>query len=101
MALSEVRSPAEVLSELVPVRVSDVVLPAATEVVPEIAIDCTVGASTVKVVLSVLLPYVAEMTEVPALTPVARPGVVGLMVALVVLLNQLDEVVRSTIEPSV
>ena len=64
----------DVPSEYVPVAVNCLVRPATTLGFTGVtAIDESVAAVTVKVVFPDLLPDVAVMSDVPAVTPVARP----------------------------
>jgi hypothetical protein len=61
----------------VPVAVNGCVVPAPIEAFPGVtAIDTSTAAVTVSVVEPVMLPSVALMLEVPAVTPVDRPPAV-------------------------
>lgn len=63
------------------------------------AMACRVAGVTVSVMLLVIVPDVAEMTEVPAATPVARP-VVPMLATVVVADDQVTEALTSFVVPS-
>lgn len=63
------------------------------------AMDCRVAGVTVSVMLPVIVPDVAEMTEVPAVTPAARPAVL-MLATVVVAEDQVTEAVTSFVVPS-
>jgi len=89
------------LSVYVPVAVNCGFSPLATlELAGVTAMETSAGPVTVRMVLPVMLPEVAEIVVVPAATAVARPPVA--IVAVVVLDDaQVAVVVRSCVEPSV
>ncbi len=98
---SPVKSLVEV-SEYVPVSVNGSVRPSVTLADDAVIfIDAREGEVTVKMVLPVLTPYVAEIVVVPGVLAVAKPVLVTMVATAVLLLDQFALVVLSIVEPSV